>query len=73
MRKYLVHEMCIRDVVMSQVHNLHLMQPGVRLDEPAGQFVPAVVQQVKDFHFLDLLTGHFLLPMATSADGILTG
>src|SRR3990170_4158234 len=53
-----IHQMFKRDIALAQIHHAYLMVPGVRFDDPGGQLVAAVVQQVENSQSRGLLAGH---------------
>ena len=53
-----IHQTFIRNIAVAQIHHAYLMVPSVRRDDPGGQLVAAVVQQVENSQSRVLLAGH---------------
>ena len=43
-----IHQLFKREFAVAQIHHAYLMVPGMRLDDPGGQLVATIVQQVEN-------------------------
>src|SRR3972149_10159219 len=53
-----IPQMLRREFAVAQIHHAYLMVPGMRLDDPGGQLVAAIVQQVENSQLRVLPAGH---------------
>ena len=55
-----IHQLFKREFAVAQIHHAYLMVPGMRLDDPGGQLVATIVQQVENSQSRGSLAGHVI-------------